>query len=199
MKKATRNQIIVWVVMTILAVMTHLHDAQAQQIVVKYPGYTSYFNLKTLIPDSVIYICKPHAKQAGRLPEFHSSDARANLKRDYLKSGYDQGHNCDASDENGNKTNEYNSFDYVNVFPQRPLLNRRTWLALENAVRDTSAKYGQVRVKIYWRDTLGYIGPDKVLVPKICIKEIWYADRHELYEMPNADTVIKHVFIYYKK
>ena len=39
---------------------------EAQQQIVKYPGYKSYWNPKTLIPDSVIYVAKPHAKAAER-------------------------------------------------------------------------------------------------------------------------------------
>lgn len=168
-------------------------NLKAQQQVIKYPGYISYWNPKTLIPDSVIWTCSPHKKVADREPEFHSTGGRPNLTKDYSHSGFDIGHNCDASDENGDKTDEYNSFDFANTFPQRPNLNRRVWLALEEQTR----KLGVVKVKVSWRDTLGYIGPDKVLVPKICIKDIWYNGKHERYEMPNTDDANKFPYTHY--
>lgn len=172
--------------------------AQAQQQVIKYPGYTSYWNTKTLIPDSVIYIAKPHAKVADRSAGFHATGGRLNEDRDYAGSGYDQGHLCNASDENGNKTDEYNSFDQCNIYPQAPNLNRLTWLALENYVRTLAVKYGQVRVKVYWHTISGYMGKDKVTIPGYCDKEIWYNGHYEKYSMPNISTVNQHPFTYYK-
>lgn len=168
---------------------------QQQKII--YPGYTAYWNPKTLIPDSVVYIAKPHAKAANRVAGFHPTGGRINEDRDYSHSGFDQGHLCNASDENGNKTDEFNSFDQCNIFPQRPNCNRLTWLALENQVRQLAAKYGQVKVKVYWHGVAGYMGPDKVTIPQFCDKEIWYNGVHEKYSMPNCDTVNKHLYTYY--
>lgn len=164
--------------------------------VVKYPGYTAYYNPKTLIPDSVIWIASPHVKVVGRESGFHATQGRQNLSRDYLHSGYDIGHNCDASDENGNKSNEYNSFDFVNTYPQRPNCNRLTWLAIEAYTRKLAVP---VRVKVYWIGIKGSIGIDKVTVPEYCVKELSWAGHHERYVVPNDDTVSKHVFTYYKK
>lgn len=42
------------------------------------------------------------------------------------------------------------------------------------------------------------IGPDKVVVPRLCIKELWYNGKYEMYVMPNDDTVKLHPFTYYK-
>lgn len=170
---------------------------QKQQIVV-YPGYTSWWNPKTLIPDSVVYVAKPHAKVANREAKFHATSGRINEDKDYHASGYDQGHLCNASDENGNKTDEFNSFDQANIFPQLPKLNRITWLALETYVRTLAVKYKKVKVKIYWHGVDGYMGNDKVTIPLYCDKEIWYNGIHEKYTMPNKDTVTKHLFTYYK-
>jgi len=162
---------------------------------VKYSGYTSYYNAKTLIPDSVVWICKPHIKKVGREADFHATDGRKNLSKDYKESGYDIGHNCDASDENGNQTDEYNSFDFVNTYPQKPNCNRITWLALENYTRKLKQS---VRVKVSWKGIDSYLGDDKIVIPKYCIKELWYNGKYEKYVMPNNDTVNKHLFTYYK-
>ncbi len=169
--------------------------SQTKQQVIVYPGYTSYYNPDLKIPDSVVWVAKPHVKAVGREAGFHSTGGRQVLTRDYSRSGYDIGHNCDASDENGNKTDEYNSFDYANTFPQRPNNNRRVWLAIENYTRKLNQP---VKVKVSWSGILGYIGPDKVAIPTLTIKEIWYLDKYEKYVVPNQDTVTKHLFTYYR-
>lgn len=171
---------------------------RAQQQKVIYPGYTSYWNPKTLIPDSVVYVARPHKKVADRLSGFHTTGGRINENRDYARSGYDQGHLCNASDENGNITDEYNSFDQCNIYPQKPNCNRLVWLALETQVRVLAVKYDKVKVKVYWHGTAGYIGVDKVTIPEFCDKEIWYNGVHEKYSIPNSDTVNRHNYIYYR-
>jgi DNA/RNA endonuclease G (NUC1) len=171
--------------------------AGAQTVKHVYPGFTTYWNTKTLIPDSVIYIAKPHKKVAPRLPSFHVVGAMLNENRDYAHSGYDQGHLCNASDENGSIIDEYNSFGQDNIFPQTPQDNRLVWLAIENYVRKLAVQYRQVKVKIYWQGVAGYMGVDKVVIPGNCIKEIWYNGKHEKYIVPNTTTVNKQTYTYY--
>ena len=169
----------------------------AQQQVIKYPGYTSYWNPKTMIPDSVLYVAEPHAKVAARSANFHATGGRLNMNADYAHSGYDQGHLCNASDENGSVSDEFNSFDQCNIYPQKPNCNRITWLALETYVRVLATKYKHVAVKVYWHGTAGYMGKDKVTIPAYCDKEIWYNGIREKYSMPNVDTVNRHPYTYY--
>lgn len=171
---------------------------EAQQVKHVYPAFTSYWNAKTLIPDSVIYIAKPHAKICDRLPSFHVIGNMPNEDKDYAHSGYDQGHLANASDMNGNKIDEYNSFGQDNIMPQTPQDNRLTWLAIENYVRQLAVKYGSVRVKIYWSGIACYMGIDKIVIPANCIKEIWYNGHYEKYVVPNTTTVSQHVFTYYR-
>lgn len=182
----------------LLVIMMICTMVQAQQQKIIYPGYVSYWNSKTLIPDSVVYIARPHVKVADREAGFHATGGRINENKDYQKSGYDQGHLCNASDENGNKVDEFNSFDQCNIYPQRPNCNRLTWLALENQIRVLATKYKQVKVKVYWHGVGGYMGKDRVTIPQFCDKEIWYNGIHEKYSMPNSDTVNKHVYTFYK-
>lgn len=183
--------------LTFLVALLLVTGIHSQQQIITYPGYVSYWNPKTLIPDSVVYVAKPHAKAADRVENFHATGGRINENSDYSHSGYDQGHLCNASDENGDKADEYNSFDQANIFPQRPNLNRLTWLALENYVRELAAEYGLVRVNVSWHGVDGYMGKDKVTIPLYCDKEIWYNGIHEKYSMPNKDTVKSHPFQYY--
>lgn len=163
--------------------------------IVKYPAYNSYYNAKTLIPDSVLWIETPHKKVVGREAGFHATSGRPNLSKDYLHSGFDIGHNADASDMNGNKIDEYNSFDFINTYPQRPNCNRLTWLALENYTRNINVP---VKVKVSYIGLNGVIGVDKVSIPKLCVKELWYSGHYEKYIIPNNDTVNKHIFTYYR-
>jgi DNA/RNA endonuclease G (NUC1) len=170
---------------------------KAQQQVIHYFGYTCYWNTKTEIPDSVIYTAKPHKKIVGREANFHPTGGRLNENKDYHGSGYDQGHLCNASDENGSKIDEYNSFDQCNIYPQLPNLNRRTWLQLETEIRTLATKYKEVKVKVYWHGVKGYMGVDKVVIPLYCDKEIEYNGKHEKYSMPNQDSVTNHPYTYY--
>jgi DNA/RNA endonuclease G (NUC1) len=192
-KNTNKRLFISWVLL-----ITVVFAANAQQVKIVYPGYTCYWNSKSLIPDSVIYVAKPHVKAADRVAKFHATGGRLNEDRDYAHSGYDQGHLCNASDENGSKIDEANSFDQCNIFPQTPNCNRITWLGLENYIRKLATKYGSVKVKVYWHGIAGYMGIDKVTIPAFCDKEIWYNGIHEKYSMPNTNTVNANLFTYYK-
>jgi len=178
--------------------LTFGQKKQVKNYITVTGGYIAYWDSVTKIPDSVIYTAIPHKKMADRCSGFHATDGRLNEDRDYKKSGYDQGHLCNASDENGDKTDEYNSFDQVNIYPQRPNCNRLTWLALENYTRTLVDKYGSVKIKVYWHGVIGYMGVDKVTIPEFCDKEIWYNGIHEKYSLPNSDTVNRHDFTYYR-
>ena len=130
-----------------------LTNSQAQQQVIPYHGYTSYYNTKTLIPDSVIWIItKAHlaGHKTPRSNQFHATSGRPNLKRDYGGSGYDQGHNSPYDDNYWGDQVEYECFEYVNMFPQRHILNAQTWEHLEDYSRRLALQYGAVKVKISW-------------------------------------------------
>ena len=168
---------------------------------VKFEGYTSYFNLKTNIPDSVIWtITKAHLQghKSPRVNKFHSSEGRQNLKRDYHNSGYDQGHNSPYDDNYYSDKVEFECFDYVNMFPQLHILNGGVWEKLEDHCRKLAIQYGECKVKTSWEGIDKKIGIDSVVVPVYCIKEIWFNGTYERYKMPNKDTVKLHDFTYYK-
>ena len=56
----------------------------------------------------------------------------------YLKSGYDKGHLAAAQDFAFSRSAMLATFDYVNVLPQVPALNRGAWKRLETKVRKWS-------------------------------------------------------------
>ena len=183
----------------ILLIMLISGSVNAQTIT--YPGYTSYFNTTTQIPDSVIWTITAEHLQGHKTPrdnKFHSSEGRQNLKRDYANSGYNQGHNSPYDDNYYSDSAEYQCFDYVNMFPQRHILNAQTWERLENHCRKLAFQYGECKVKTSWEVVDKKIGKDSVVVPLYCIKEIWFNNVYQKYSMPNRDTVKLHDFTYYK-
>ncbi|MDR3551237.1 MAG: DNA/RNA non-specific endonuclease [Candidatus Babeliales bacterium] len=172
-----------------------------QKITISYPGYMSYFDIKNEIPDSVKWtITKAHLTgvKIPRNNQFHPEKGMENLKRDYVNSHQDQGHNSPYDDNYWSKDAEYQCFSYVNMFPQRHLLNAQTWERLEDYSRQMALKYGSCEVKTQWQGIDYKMGVDSVVVPLYCIKTIRYADTVKTFKMPNRDTVIKHPFTYYK-
>ena|ERR1035437_6213114 len=168
--------------------------------VIKYPGYTAYYNAKTLIPDSVIWTITAAHLTGVKIPrknQFHPEKRFQNLKRDYANSGYDQGHNSPYDDNYWSTDAEYQCFSYCNMFPQRHILNAQTWEHLEDYSRKLALKYGSCKVKSFWGGIDKTIGPDKVTVPLYCYKTIYYADSVKTYRFPNCDTVIRQPFQYY--
>ncbi len=173
----------------------------SQSQVITFPGYTSYFNSETLIPDSVIWtITKAHLlmPKAPRKNQFHSSGNRQNQNRDYLHSHYQKGHNSSYEDNAYSADAEFQCFDFVNMFPQLHVLNAQTWERLEDFSRKMALQFDSCKVKTSWAVIDRKIGVDSVVVPLYCIKEIWYNGHYEKYIMPNRDSVIKHPFGYYK-
>lgn len=169
--------------------------------VIQHSGYTSYFNKKTSIPDSVIWVITKAHLTGVKIPrhnQFHPEPGMQNLKRDYLDSGYDQGHNSPYEDNFWSANAEYECFSYCNMFPQKHLLNAETWERLEDHSRKLALKYGTCKVKTFWQGIDKTIGPDKVIVPLYCLKTIYYADSIKTYRFPNRDTVVNHNFEYYR-
>lgn len=55
--------------------------------------------------------------------------------RDYLNSGYDKGHIVPSEERTSSQEDNYQTFSYINVIPQKPNLNRGPWYDLEKYVR----------------------------------------------------------------
>lgn len=173
--------------------------SRAQNIAVVYPGYVSYYNPATLIPDSVISYVKvvnnPVDRYSGK---FFATDGRPNLTKDYKGSKEDIGHNSSADDNKQNKKREKQSFDWVNTFPQKKNNNRIVWLGIETYTRSLAAKYDSVRVKVSWFGISYKMGKDSVVVPACDVKELWYHGNYEKFVVPNQDTVSLHHYTYYR-
>jgi endonuclease G, mitochondrial len=170
---------------------------------IKHHNYTTYYNAATKEPDSVKWTltpamlnCSTHLARTNKFiadPQIPGTKFNA----DYERSGYDQGHQFPAQDASCNTTDETECFYFSNMVPQLPNLNRITWKALEAYTRKLASKY-TVYVTCGVFGSLGHIGKDKINIPAQCWKRLKYGNITEYYVMPNADTVKKHPFTYYK-
>ena len=122
-----------------------------------------------------------------------------NLNRDYLQSGYDQGHNFDADDDACAlpKLN-LNCWNFTNMAPQLPNLNRITWKALEEQCRKWVKAGDELFIECGSFGKIKTIGPDNVWVPQYCWKIVYHKNGvTDSYLMPNTNEVKDHPFTYY--
>lgn len=130
------------------------------------------------------------ATKIARTNNFKADPAMpgTNLSKDYSHSGYDQGHNMSADDNQCNATAMNECFYYTNMFPQLPSLNRGIWKQLEVLERKEARTDDSISVFIgsYGMDKT--IGPDKVVVPAYCWKAIydWKSHLWTTYIFPNT-------------
>lgn len=100
---------------------------------------------------------------------------------DYAGSGLDRGHMAPAADFKRNRTAMSQTFFLSNMAPQRPNVNRRTWAALEDEIRELARSHGRIWVFTgpLYLDAEGrpseppaFIGPNRVAVPTHFFKAI---------------------------
>lgn len=94
---------------------------------------------------------------------------------DYTKSGYDRGHLCPAADMGFNPVAMEESFLMSNISPQAPDFNRGIWKELETTVRNWALKDHKILIVTgpIFKNSMGTIGPDQVLVPGYFFKIIY--------------------------
>ncbi len=123
----------------------------------------------------------------------------SNYNRDYLKSGYDKGHQMNAGDNSCSSQTYPECWYFTNMSPQLPALNRVVWKNLEEACRKEALKEGSLDITCGNIGNAGTIGINKVQIPTHC----WKVVKHlsgitNAYLMPNADTVKRHPYTFYK-
>jgi endonuclease G len=67
---------------------------------------------------------------------------------DYYNSGYDRGHMAPNADFNDTRENALLTFFIANIWPQRPAVNRVTWLRTEEETRRLAVEYLIIKVII---------------------------------------------------
>ena len=97
---------------------------------------------------------------------------------DYKNSGYDKGHLAPAATFVDNQKEMDESFLMSNMSPQNPSFNRGVWKRLEDYERKMAIEKDTVYVICgpVLTEGLKTIGPNKVSIPKLYFKIIYYKD-----------------------
>ena len=111
---------------------------------------------------------------------------------DYSRSGYDRGHSRSHASTAWDRRLLYHTYSMVNIWPQRPSLNRDIWIKAEKYERLIARELGMVNV-VNIADTRGStetIGRHRVLVPRGFYKIIYNdrADFRKCFYYRNIDS-----------
>lgn len=90
----------------------------------------------------------------------------------YRGTGYDRGHLAPAADMKYSSAAMHESFCMINIVPQHPDLNQKSWKSIEDRIRNLAWKYDSVKV---YTGTYGEreILKGKLSVPSQCWKIIF--------------------------
>lgn len=183
----------------VLLALVGLHCSAQDIIKIKHTYYTSYFSTKEHIPLLVQYIltdkmvsCATEEKvprSVGRFKADPLLPEETNLAKDYVRSGFDKGHNMPAADNACDETGMRECFYFSNMTPQPHFFNAGVWSKLERKERDEAVENGKIVVSIGSVGKAETIGPDSVVVPKYMWKVIYIptAKTYECYIFPNSD------------
>ena len=94
--------------------------------------------------------------------------------KDYYHSSYDRGHLLPSADRDDTPEESDATFLLSNIAPQRAELNRRTWLYLEEKIRDWAYVYGTLWIVCgpLYENTSLCIGSGEVRVPSHFFKVV---------------------------
>lgn len=147
-------------------------------VLLKHKKYEAEFDTVLKYPKKVYWvvtkkdlICDKKYPRTDKFVKDPLLPKHTDLDQDYVKSGYDRGHNFNAADAACDSTAMRESFFFSNMTPQEPSINRGDWKELEGFVRDIAIREDSVKV---WCGSWGAskkIG--KVSVPTDCWKVIY--------------------------
>jgi DNA/RNA endonuclease G (NUC1) len=150
-------------------------------LTLEHAYYRSHFVNSAHIPWVVEYTlrasdvnCDSPLERSNKFaPDPYNKEA-TNIDKDYVKSGYDRGHNMPAADNGCHGAQAMTEcFYFSNMFPQTHKLNAGVWKTLETQERDMASKHDSIYVWIGSYGIAKTIGVDKVVVPKYCWKVIY--------------------------
>ena len=134
--------------------------------VAKIPNWVAW----TLTPEHAIG-CVPRTNAFAA--DQSLSVAQRSDPKDYVGSGYDQGHLANDADMSWDPQVEHESFYMSNMSPQLPSVNRGTWKNLESSARawvyQTKHPHTIYAGNVYSASSKT-IGADKVVVPDFLFK-----------------------------
>ena len=170
-----------WLIVTITLICLILKlKAQNYDILIKNQVYQSYFSNSLHVPVVVeykLYHAGGNCSRAGYSFKNDKKNLITASKKDYLHSGYDEGHLCPAADFAFNCTYDEMTFRFYNCVPQTPNLNRDIWLSYEKVERAISQSDSILVVNIctFSNRTIG----SNIAVPDYCIKFIFSLSSHK--------------------
>lgn len=167
------------ILLLLLLYVSSAFSQPSDTVTVKHKYYSTTFSKSKHFPVVVKYwltkkmlTCKTRVQRTNNFRPDPLLPNDTDLKSDYARFGYDQGHNMDAYDNGCDPVGMSESFYYSNMSPQTPALNRGEWKSLEEYTRTKATKYDSVLV---WCGSVAigkkHIG--KVSVPDYCWKIIF--------------------------
>lgn len=157
-----RNIIAICIVF--LTLQTSGQELEKYDYAINMTYYQAYYSISIQAPAMVIYkLYKGGGKFQRTGMDFRSFKGLPHFN--YLKSGYDKGHLCNAEDMAWSYLSLKGTFYYINAIPQKPEVNRGVWARNEKEIRERSH-----------RDSLLIIcgGLEyRNLVPKYCFKVVY--------------------------
>lgn len=150
-------------------------------VIIKHNYFSLSYNENYEQAEWVAYELKPSELQNTKFkrPFFVQDPQVASASADrynYKKSGYDKGHLCPAADMKISTEAYHDTFFTSNVSPQKHVFNAGVWERLEEKTRYWAMQYGQIFVVTagVLNENLQTIGPEKVAVPKLFYKILFY-------------------------
>lgn len=121
--------------------------------VLKHDHYTSYFSTSQHIPVLVTYTltkemvwCSNPFRKMDKYAPDPMAVSITSLAGDYLRSGYDRGHNMSAGNNQCDEDAMTESFYFSNMTPQAHFFNSGVWAELEKQERKEAMLHGEIRV-----------------------------------------------------
>jgi endonuclease G len=172
------------ITLAILLVFLVITAFTQHTVLLKHKQYETNFDTSLKYPKKVYWVvtkksltCVTKYPRSNKFVADPLLPKQTDLDKDYVKSGYDRGHNFTAADAACDSTSMRESFFFSNMTPQHPTVNRGDWKQLEEFTRELSIKYDSVKV---WSGSWGSqskIG--RVTVPTDCWKVIYIVSSKE--------------------
>lgn len=123
----------------IVSLYAHSQTIEKWNIALNMTYYQSYYSHKIQAPAMVIYkLYKGGGKYQRTGMDFRTFRGLPHYQ--YLRSGYDKGHLCNAEDMAWSYLSLKGTFYYINAIPQVPEVNRGNWARNEKEIRQWSQR-----------------------------------------------------------
>lgn len=165
-----------------------LYPASTKNQIVNHIKYSFSYSENDEQPEWVAYKLFPNSinDDVKRKDNFRNDlkviTGSASIK-DYKKSGYDRGHLAPAKTMSFSPETMSESFYMSNMSPQNPSFNRGIWKKLEGKVRNWISISDSLYVVTgpVLKDSLGFIGGNRVTVPRAYYKSIIRFKNNEMF------------------